>query len=154
MTALRPRFDSLPLGVRQFLAYATIGALTTSFDAAFFAGMVAAFGWREGVAPVAASTGSYATASAIAYVLNSRIAFRAAHRGDSVGTIGKFAATFLSSALLAAAVFAGVHALLGSSSLSLAAAKGLSILTIIIWNFTFLRLWVFRHPLVEATADA
>lgn len=136
--------EGLPPVVRQFAAYGTIGAGTTTFDAAFFALLVTAFDWREGVMPTVASTGSYMTAAAIAYVLNSRIAFRAQHRGDSAGTILRFALTFASSAVLAAAVFAGAHAILGSSTAALMAAKGIAIFTIIIWNFSLLRLWVFR----------
>lgn len=141
---LRVRVDGLPPVARQFVAYGTIGAGTTTFDAAFFAVLVATFGWRDGVMPTVASTTSYMTAATIAYVLNSRIAFRAQHQGDSIGTMTRFAATFFSSALLAAGVFAAAHALLGSSNVALMASKGVAIVTIIIWNFTLLRLWVFR----------
>lgn len=130
--------------MRQFVAYGTIGAGTTTFDAAFFALLVTMFDWREGVMPTVASTGSYMTAAAIAYVLNSRIAFREQHRGDSAGTLIRFALTFASSALLAAGVFALAHAILGGTTVALMAAKGIAIATIIIWNFTLLRLWVFR----------
>jgi putative flippase GtrA len=136
--------DALPPIVRQFVAYGTIGAGTTTFDAAFFALLVTTFDWREGVMPTVASTGSYMTAAAIAYVLNSRIAFRAQHRGDSVGTMTRFALTFASSALLAAGVFALAHTILGGATSALMASKGIAIVTIIIWNFTLLRLWVFR----------
>ena len=141
---LRVRADALPPVVRQFVAYGTIGAGTTTFDAAFFALLIATFGWREGVMPTVASTASYMTAASIAYVLNSRIAFRAQHPGDSLATMTRFAVTFGSSALLAAGVFALAHALLGSTNTALMASKGIAIVTIIIWNFTFLRLWVFR----------
>jgi putative flippase GtrA len=83
----------------------------------------------------------------LAYVLNFRIAFRAQHRGDSPATLARFAATFASSALLSAIVFSLVRLLLAlmlpGSALVLVGARGASIVTVIIWNFTLLRLWVF-----------
>ena len=147
-SSIRARIAAVPEPARQFLAYATIGAGTTSLDAALFALIVAAAGWQDDARAVVASTLSYGTASVIAYVLNSRIAFRAQHRGDSAATLARFAATFASSALLSAVVFSGVRLLLGMASadsgLSLACAKAASIVTVIVWNFTLLRLWVFR----------
>lgn len=149
-SSIRDRIAAVPEPARQFLAYATIGAGTTSLDAALFALIVAAAGWRDDVRAVIASTLSYGTASVIAYVLNSRIAFRAQHQGDSAATLARFAATFASSALLSALVFSGVRLLLGAvsedSTVVLTGAKGTSIVTIILWNFTLLRLWVFRAP--------
>ncbi|MQA00715.1 MAG: hypothetical protein GEU80_15560 [Dehalococcoidia bacterium] len=141
---LRARIEALPPIARQFVAYGTVGALTTSLDAGLFAVAVAVLDLREGAAPTIASTASYMVAAAVAYVLNSRVAFREQHQGDSLATLVRFALTFATSALLAAGVFALGHSLLGSSGLALMTAKGAAIVTIILWNFTLLRLWVFR----------
>ena len=147
-SSMRARFAAVPEPARQFLAYATIGAGTTTLDAVLFALITAAAGWRDDARAVFASTLSYGTASVIAYVLNSRIAFRAQHRGDDAATLARFAATFASSALLSAAVFSLVRWLLASAfegaTIPLAGAKGASIVTVIVWNFALLRLWVFR----------
>jgi len=147
------RFESIPASARQFIAYAVIGAGTTSLDALLFAIIVSVAGWRDDARSVLASTLSYGTASVIAYFLNSRIAFRDQHRGDDASTLARFAATFASSALLSALVFSLVRIALAAalpalglegSTLPLAGAKIASIVTVIIWNFTLLRLWVFR----------
>lgn len=143
------RWLMLPPTLREFLAYAVIGAATTSLDAVLFGALVAALDWREGVMPVVASTLSYGTASVIAYVLNTRIAFRARHTGDSLATVMRFAGTFAASALLSAAVFSLVHAaaaLTLQDDLALGLAKAASIATVIAWNFTLLRRWVFPTP--------
>ncbi len=153
VTSVRARFESAPASARQFIAYAVIGATTTSLDALLFAVIVSVAGWRDDARSVLASTLSYGTASVIAYFLNSRIAFRDQHSGDNASTLARFAATFASSALLSALVFtlvrialtAGLPALgIEGSTLPLAGAKVASIITVITWNFTLLRLWVFR----------
>lgn len=146
------RFNALPPGIRQLTGYLAIGGFTTSLNLALFAAMVAAFGWRSGFAATFASTAAYAVTSALAYLLNSRVAFREHHSGDSAGTVTRFAATFASSAGVSALVFSGVHVLAGDSSGALALAQGMSIATVIIWNFTLLRLWVFAPERTRATA--
>lgn len=156
--SMRARFAAVPEPVRQFLAYATIGAGTTTLDAALFALIATAADWRDDGRAVIASTLSYGTASVIAYVLNSRIAFRSRHRGDNAGTLIRFAATFASSALLSAVVFSLVRWLLAGvfegSTVPLTGAKGASIVTVIIWNFALLRLWVFRAASAPGATDA
>lgn len=148
------RFNALPSGVRQFASYLVIGGFTTSLNLVLFAAMVSAFDWRSGIAATSASTTAYVVTSLLAYVLNSRIAFRGQHAGDSAGTMTRFAATFASSAGVSALVFSGVHALAGESSRALAVAQGTSIVTVIVWNFTLLRLWVFAPARTGATAHA
>jgi len=86
------------------------GAATTSLDAVLFGALVAALDWREGVMPVVASTLSYGTASVIAYVLNTRIAFRARHTGDSLATVMRFAGTFAAASAIAFAATASAVA--------------------------------------------
>ena len=148
------RFNALPPGVRQFAGYLVIGGSTTSLNLVLFAAMVSVFDWRSGLAATLASTAAYVATSVLAYVLNSRIAFRQQHAGDSAGTMARFAATFASSAGVSALVFSGVHALSGESSRALALAQGTSIVTVIAWNFTLLRLWVFAPARTGATAHA
>ena len=148
------RFNALPAGIRQFVGYLLIGGLTTSLNLLLFAAMVSAFGWRRGVAATFASTTAYVVTSVLAYVLNSRVAFRRQHSGDSRGTVTRFAATFASSAGVSALVFSGVHALAGDSSRALAVAQGVSIATVIAWNFTLLRLWVFAPARMGAATHA
>ena len=152
---MRARIAAVPEPARQFIAYATIGAGTTTLDAVLFALVASAVGWRDDARAVIASTLSYGTASVIAYVLNSRIAFRSRHHGDDAGTLARFAATFASSALLSAAVFSLVRWLLAGvfegSAVPLTGAKAASIVTVIVWNFALLRLWVFR---ATRTGDA
>lgn len=147
------RFNTLPPGVRQFVGYLAIGGLTTSLNLALFGAMVSTFGWRSGIAATSASTTAYVVTSVLAYVLNSRLAFRG-HVGDSKGTMTRFAVTFASSAGVSALVFSIVHAVAGDSSRALATAQGTSIATVIIWNFTLLRLWVFVPEQTGATAHA
>lgn len=147
------RLNTLP-GLRQFIGYLVIGGFTTSLNLALFAAMVAAFGWRNGLAATLASTAAYVATSVLAYVLNSRFTFHHQHTGDSAGTVTRFAATFASSAAVSALVFSGVNALAGESSMALALAQGTSIATVIVWNFTLLRLWVFATPHTEAAAHA
>ena len=151
---MHARFTALPLGVRQLVGYLVIGTLTTSLNFVLFAAVVAAFGWRSGLPATAASTGAYVATSVLAYILNSRFAFQSQHTGDSAGTVTRFAATFASSAAVSALVFSGVNALAGESSVALAMAQGASIATVIVWNFTLLRLWVFATPHTEAAAHA
>jgi len=148
------RFHALPPTVRQFTGYILIGGLTTSLNLVLFAAMVSALDWRSGFAATLASTTAYIVTSALAYVLNSRIAFREHHAGDSAETVTRFVATFASSAGVSALVFSGVHALAGDSSRALALAQGTSIATVIVWNFTLLRLWVFAPARTGATAHA
>ena len=148
------RFNALPPGIRQFVGYLLIGGFTTSLNLLLFAAMVSSFGWRNGIAATSASTMAYVVTSVLAYVLNSRVAFRKQHVGDSAGAMTRFAATFASSAGVSALVFSGVHALAGDSSRALAAAQGASIATVIVWNFTLLRLWVFAPARAETTAHA
>jgi putative flippase GtrA len=148
------RFNVLPPAVRQLVGYLVIGAFTTSLNLVLFAGMVSAFGWRSGAAATAASTTAYVLTSLLAYVLNSRIAFRDRHAGDSAATMTRFAVTFGSSAGVSALVFSGVHAVAGDSSPALAAAQVAAIVTVIVWNFTLLRLWVFTHTGESAAAHA
>lgn len=148
------RFDALPPTIRQFTGYLLIGGFTTSLNLALFVAMVSAFGWRNGFAATFASTTAYVVTSFLAYLLNSRIAFREHHAGDSAGTVTRFAATFASSAGVSALVFSGAHALAGNSSAALALAQGTSIATVIAWNFTLLRLWVFAPARTGATAHA
>lgn len=148
------RFTALPLTLRQFVGYLLIGGFTTSLNFALFATMVATVGWRSGLPATAASTGAYVATSVLAYVLNSRFAFQAQHTGDSADTVTRFAATFTSSAVVSALVFSGMNALAGESSIALAFAQGASIATVIVWNFTLLRLWVFAAPDTEAAAHA
>lgn len=148
------RFNALPSGLRQFAGYFLIGGFTTSLDLLLFAAMVAAFDWQGGLSATLASTASYVATSIVAYVLNSRIAFRAEHAGDSRATMTRFAFTFASSAAASALVFSGVHALAGESSVGLALAEGVSIATVIAWNFTLLRLWVFAPPRSDGAARA
>lgn len=151
---MRTRFEALPPGFRQFAGYLAIGGFTTSLNLLLFAGMVSAFGWRNGLAATAASTTAYVVTSVLAYVLNSRIAFRGHHAGDSAGTITRFATTFASSAGVSALVFSGVHAVAGKSSMALAVAQGASIATVIVWNFTLLRRWVFAPARTGSAAHA
>lgn len=148
------RFNALSPVVRQLVGYLFVGGLTTSLNLLLFAAMVSTLGWRSGAAATSASTTAYVVTSVLAYVLNSRIAFRRQHAGDSAGTVTRFAATFASSAGVSALVFSGVHALAGESSRALAAAQGASIATVIVWNFTLLRLWVFAPARTGATAHA
>lgn len=148
------RFNTLPPGIRQFVGYLAIGGLTTSLNLALFGAMVSTFGWRSGVAATSASTTAYVVNSVLAYVLNSRVAFRGQHVGDSRGTVTRFAVTFASSAGVSALVFLIVHTVAGDSSRALATAQGASIATVIIWNFTLLRLWVFVPEQTGATAHA
>lgn len=148
------RFNALPPGIRQFAGYLLIGGFTTTLNLALFAAMVATFDWRSGLAATLASTASYVATSVLAYVLNSRIAFRAEHAGDSTGTMTRFAVTFASSAAASALVFSAVHALAGESSTGLALAEVVSIATVIAWNFTLLRLWVFAPARTNGTARA
>lgn len=151
---MRTRFNALPPGVRQFAGYVVIGGVTTSLNLFLFAAMVSLFGWRNGLAATAASTIAYVVTSALAYVLNSRIAFRRQHAGDSAAAMTRFATTFASSAGVSALVFSGVHALAGDSSRALAVAQGASILTVIVWNFTLLRMWVFAPARTGSAAHA
>lgn len=151
---MRTRFTVLPLAVRQLVGYLLIGGFTTSLNFVLFAAMVAAFGWRSGLPATAASTAAYVATSVLAYVLNSRFAFQGQHSGDSAGTVTRFAVTFASSAAVSALVFSGVNALAGESSIALALAQAASIATVIVWNFTLLRLWVFATPPTEAAAHA
>lgn len=151
---MRTRFNALPPGVRQFAGYLAIGGFTTSLNLLLFAGMVWVFGWRNGFTATAASTAAYVVTSVLAYLLNSRIAFRELHAGDSAGTMTRFATTFASSAGVSALVFTGIHALAGESSRALAVAQGASILTVIVWNFTLLRLWVFAPARTGSPAHA
>lgn len=148
------RFNALPPGVRQFVGYLAIGGFTTSLNLLLFAAIVSAFDWRSGPAATLASTTAYVAPAALAYALNSRIAFRAQHAADSAGTMARFAATFASSAGVSALVFSGVHALAGESSRALAVAQGASIVTVIAWNFTLLRLWVFAPARTGTAAHA
>ena len=148
------RFNALPPGIRQLAGYLVIGGFTTSLNLVLFAAMVSAFGWRSGLAATFASTTAYVVTSVLAYLLNSRIAFRGQHAGDSAATMTRFAATFASSAGVSALVFSGVHALAGESSRALAVTQGASIVTVIVWNFTLLRLWVFAPARTGATAHA
>lgn len=150
---MRTRLHALPAGVRQLAGYLVIGAFTTSLNLVLFAGMVSAFGWRHGARATGASTAAYVLTSLLAYVLNSRIAFRDRHTGDSPATVARFAATFGSSAGASALVFTGVHAVAGDSSPALAVAQVAAIGTVIVWNFTLLRVWVFTHA-AEGAAHA
>lgn len=148
------RFSALPPAIRQLVGYLLIGGFTTSLNFVLFAAAVAAFDWRSGTEATLTSTAAYVVTSVLAYFLNSRIAFRDAHPGDSAATMTRFALTFASSAAVAAGVFHTVHAIAGESSLGLALAEVTSIGTVIIWNFTFLRLWVFSPARKSEAAHA
>lgn len=148
------RFNTLPPSARQFVGYLAIGGLTTSLNFALFAAIVSASGWRSGAAATFASTTAYAVTSALAYVLNSRIAFRGQHARDSASTVLRFALTFASSAAISALVFSATQAVAGDSSRALALAQGTSIATVIVWNFTLLRVWVFAPARAKATVRA
>lgn len=148
------RFNTLPSTVRQLVGYLVIGGFTTSLNLVLFAGAVAAFDWRSGTEATLTSTAAYVLTSVLAYFLNSRIAFRDQHSGDSAGTMTRFALTFASSAAVSALVFRTVHAIAGESSIGLALAEVTSIGTVIVWNFTFLRLWVFAPARKNEAAHA
>lgn len=148
------RFNTLPPTVRQLTAYLLIGGFTTSLNFVLFAAAIAAFDWRSGTGATLTSTAAYVITSVLAYFLNSRIAFRDQHAGDSAGTMTRFALTFASSAAVSAAVFRAVHSLGGESTTGLALAEVVSIGTVIVWNFTFLRLWVFAPVRKREVAHA
>lgn len=152
--AVLTRYQALAPGVRQFVGYLAIGAFTTSLNFVLFAAMVASLGWRDGLPATVASTTAYVATSVIAYVLNSRIAFRSSPARDSGAAMARFAATFASSAGVSALVFSTVNALAGESSRALAAAQAASIATVIAWNFTLLRLWVFTPGPSDGAARA
>jgi putative flippase GtrA len=134
---------ALPLSVRQFVAYILIGGVTTSLNFLAFEAAVLLLDLRSGRAPLVASVIAYVATSVLAYFLNSRIAFRAQHAGDSASVLLRFATTFGSSAALSALVFSAVRRAAGSDALGLTLAEVVSIGAAIAWNFTLLRAWVF-----------
>jgi putative flippase GtrA len=129
----------------QFLLFAIVGMGNAAVDASVFTFLVAVFGWRTGMEPVAASVIGFLAGATHSYAWNSRVTFRFGRAAGSPVLMGQFLSVAIGGAIVSALAFSAVRAVWPDDATTLAASKLGAIGIALIWNFSLMRGWVFSH---------
>lgn len=119
---------------RQFLRFATVGAVAT---AAHYAVLIA-LAELAGVDPVAATVVGFGVGAVVSYTLNRRFTF------ETRPAYGRGLVKFLVVIGVGAALNAAIVAFLIGRGLHYMAGQVIATLLVLIWNFAASRLFVFR----------
>jgi putative flippase GtrA len=132
-----------------------VGLGNVAVDATVFTLLVAAFEWRSGIEPLAASVVGFLFGATHSFFWNSRVTFSVGRSADSPARVGQFLSVAAGGALLSAIAFSAVRAAWPEPATTLAASKLGAIAIGTVWNFSLMRGWVFspRRRLLTAEAD-
>lgn len=122
-------------GVKQFLRFATVGAIATLVQYAVLIALVEAAGAEE----VPAAIGAYLCGAVTSYLLNRRFTFAGTQTGFGHG-LAKFALVNL----IGLGLNTGIFVLLTGMGLHYILAQMVATGLVLIWNYAGARLFVFR----------